>query len=275
VKQVKKIDYTKSPKEIGKQMAENVSKKLKLNLNLSEPQVCPKPEQMVICPNPCKDETCGHRVAHIEMVVCSNELRPKTCPPCCVSLPPELQPHIEKECQLMNDCSECKSIQQLECKKHSAPDELLTDEFQSWLDGKCTCGMCPEGIAYAYHETNPNKWYGKSFLCLYHKTHGNEGMVYVPVKEAVKLLYIAKAQLLELKAQNNRKVWISELEAEISQAQSQARVDQLRANQLIKSETEARVRSELKDYVCEECSTPNFINVVVPLRIWTEWGNAK
>jgi hypothetical protein len=100
------------------------------------------------------------------------------------------------------------------------------DEFQSWLDGKCTCGMCPEGIAYAYHETNPDKWYGKSFLCLYHKTHGNEGMLYVPVKEAVKLLYIAKAQLLELKAQNNRKVWISELEAEISQAQSQARVDQ-------------------------------------------------
>jgi hypothetical protein len=106
------------------------------------------------------------------------------------------------------------------------PPELLTDEFQSWLDGKCTCGMCPEGIAYAYHETNPDKWYGKSFLCLYHKTHGNEGMIYVPVKEAVKLLYIAKAQLLELKAQNNRKVWISELEAEISQAQSQARADQ-------------------------------------------------
>ena len=43
--------------------------------------------EQVICPKPCEDKTCPHWERHIEMVVCSNDLRPKTCPPACIPVP--------------------------------------------------------------------------------------------------------------------------------------------------------------------------------------------
>ena len=43
----------------------------------SEPQVCPKPEQMMICPKPCKDE-CGHKKEHKLLPICSDPV----CPAC-------------------------------------------------------------------------------------------------------------------------------------------------------------------------------------------------
>ena len=41
----------------------------------------------MLCPKPCEDKTCPHWERHIEMVVCSNDLRPKTCPPACIPVP--------------------------------------------------------------------------------------------------------------------------------------------------------------------------------------------
>lgn len=64
----KKIDYTKTPQEIGKQMGEKVSKKLNLNLDLYEPQkvICPKPTKTI-----CEIAWCPHG-------------RPNVCPPDCM-----------------------------------------------------------------------------------------------------------------------------------------------------------------------------------------------
>lgn len=31
------------------------------------------------------------------------------------------------------------------------------------------------------------------------------------------------------------------------------------------------VYKEIEDYKCDECSTPNFVHLVIPLRIWNEW----
>ena len=39
----------------------------------------------------------------------------------------------------------------------------------------------------------------------------------------------------------------------------------------IRADERRKVRQDLKDYICEECSTPNFIHVVIPLKIWEEW----
>ena len=46
-----------------------------------------------------------------------------------------------------------------------------------------------------------------------------------------------------------------------------------RESEISKSVAEARQQAlkELKDYVCNECSTPNFVNVVIPKRIWDDW----
>ena len=37
------------------------------------------------------------------------------------------------------------------------------------------------------------------------------------------------------------------------------------------AEARQQALKELKDYVCNECSTPNFVNVVIPKRIWDDW----
>ena len=40
---------------------------------------------------------------------------------------------------------------------------------------------------------------------------------------------------------------------------------------MVKAEARQQALKELKDYVCNECSTPNFVNVVIPKRIWDDW----
>ena len=72
----------------------------------------------------------------------------------------------------------------------------------------------------------------------------------------------------------------SELQVRIKELEKQN--EQLRIGELvitteqkqkeqIIAEARQQALKELKDYVCNECSTPNFVNVVIPKRIWDDW----
>ena len=73
-------------------------------------------------------------------------------------------------------------------------------------------------------------------------------------------LYQALARIKELEKQNEQ-LRIGELVITTEQKQKEQIIAEARQQAL----------KELKDYVCNECSTPNFVNVVIPKRIWDDW----
>jgi len=80
----------------------------------------------------------------------------------------------------------------------------------------------------------------------------------------------ADIEELKLLNQNNDKAIRAEYEARIKELeiQTQSCGD---CDKDIRADERRKVRQDLKDYICEECSTPNFIHVVIPLKIWEEW----